>query len=162
MLTGPSLTPRTHILARIAAGSGTHDVAMMKASPKKTMAAYVADGEVERRAPPPRPTTATGGSRGGLGAFAHRPGSAPSSAAASHRGHVRFVSEMTPYSSQHAMAPFTMARIDRCECMTPLGTPVLPLVYMTSARSSGAESTVRTSTATDYIATVSALALSVT
>ena len=83
MLTGPSPTPRTHILARIAAGSGTHDVAMMKASPKKTMAAYVADGEVERRAPPPRPTTATGGSRGGLGAFAHRPGSAPSSAGAS-------------------------------------------------------------------------------
>ena len=60
---------------------------MMKRSPKKTMAAYVADGEVERRGTPPRPTTATGGvartsTRAG-GAIAARPGSAPSSAGAS-------------------------------------------------------------------------------
>ncbi len=60
---------------------------MMKRSPKKTMAAYVADGEVERRGAPPRPTTATGGvarasTRAG-GAIAARPGSAPSSAGAS-------------------------------------------------------------------------------
>ena len=51
------------------------------------MAAYVADGEVERRGAPPRPTTATGGvartsTRAG-GAIAARPGSAPSSAGAS-------------------------------------------------------------------------------
>ena len=51
------------------------------------MAAYVAEGEVERRGAPPRPTTATGGvartsTRAGS-AIATRPGSAPSSAGAS-------------------------------------------------------------------------------
>ena len=60
---------------------------MMKRSPKKTMAAYVAEGEVERRGAPPRPMTATGGAarastRAGS-AIATRPGSAPSSAGAS-------------------------------------------------------------------------------
>jgi len=52
------------------------------------MAAYVADGEVERRGAPPRPTTATGGvarasTREGGAISTRRPGSAPSSAGAS-------------------------------------------------------------------------------